>query len=271
MLKWKLTAIIIIYFGVASAQILPKQDKALYQATFEITFQTDSTNSTAWVHETAILLIGQQLTKFESANKMLRDSLLYNNNTQPNKTITQLQLGKIPKTKFLFEIYQYNHQAIYRDQIMTERFQYTETPDFNWQLGNYDTSIAGYHCKSATCNYGGRHYTAWFTDEIPIPTGPYKFFGLPGFIVAVQDSSQQIQFVLTGFKKVTDNSIITPGQQNYTQVSKAVFLETLKKYKSNPSMALNNTLDALKINLDESTKHTASEKLKKENNLIEKF
>ncbi|MGC8751197.1 GLPGLI family protein [Hydrotalea sp.] len=271
MLKWKLTAIIVLCYSVLTAQVLPKQDKAVYQASFEITFQTDSTNPTSLVHEQAILLIGKQLTKFESANKMLRDSLLYNDNTQPNKTITQLQLGKIPKTKFLFEIYQYNHQVIYRDQIMTERFQYTETPDFNWQLGSNDTTIAGYRCQSATCNYGGRNYTAWFTDEIPIPTGPYKFFGLPGFIVAVEDSAHQVQFILTGFKKLADNYIITPSQQNYTQVTKSVFLETLKKYKANPSMAMNNTLAALKINIDESAKNTASEKLKKENNLIEKF
>jgi GLPGLI family protein len=256
---------------IAKAQVLPKQDQALYKATFHISFQTDSTNPASLVQEEAVLLIGKNVTKFESANKIARDSMMSDKNTQQNIGTALSQIGKIPKTKFLFVIYQYNHQIIYRDQIVTERFQYVETPDFNWQLVNNDSVIAGYTCKMATCHYGGRNYTAWYTEEIPIPTGPYKFFGLPGFIVAVQDSLQQLQFVLTGFKKITDNTIITPGQQNYTQVSKSVFLETLKKYKSNPSMALNNTLASLKINLDESAKHTASEKLKKENNLIEKF
>lgn len=271
MLQWYFFSATFLCMCIAKAQVLPKQDQALYKATFHISFQTDSTNPASLVQEEAVLLIGKNVTKFESANKIARDSMMGDKNTQQNISTALSQIGKIPKTKFLFVIYQYNHQIIYRDQIVTERFQYAETPDFNWQLVNNDSVIAGYTCKMATCHYGGRNYTAWYTEEIPIPTGPYKFFGLPGFIVAIEDNTRQIQFELTSFKKLPETYSITIGGYTYTQVSKPVFMETLKKYKANPNMALNNTLAAYNMRIDEASKNSASNRIKKDNNLIEKY
>lgn len=33
--------------------------------------------------------------------------------------------------------------------------------------------------QKATCDFAGRKWIAWFTTEIPIQDGPYKFYGLP--------------------------------------------------------------------------------------------
>lgn len=56
---------------------------------------------------------------------------------------------------------------------------------FNWQLHKEVKQVLGYKCQKATTNYRGRSYTAYFTTEIPINDGPWKFYGLPGLILEV--------------------------------------------------------------------------------------
>jgi len=40
-------------------------------------------------------------------------------------------------------------------------------------------TVAGYVCQKATCLFRGRDYTAWFSNDIPISNGPWKFGGFP--------------------------------------------------------------------------------------------
>ncbi len=62
-----------------------------------------------------------------------------------------------------------------------------------WKLSNEEKDIKGYNCKKAICFYRGRNYTAWFTPEIPIPEGPYKFKGLPGLILEIEDDRGELK------------------------------------------------------------------------------
>ena len=55
----------------------------------------------------------------------------------------------------------------------------------------FDATFMGYDCRKATVDFAGRTYTAWFTPEIPLPFGPYKFGGLPGLILKIEDAERQ--------------------------------------------------------------------------------
>lgn len=44
-----------------------------------------------------------------------------------------------------------------------------------------NSKLLGFKCKSATAEFRGRKYKVWYTMEIPIPIGPWKLGGLPGF------------------------------------------------------------------------------------------
>ena len=69
-------------------------------------------------------------------------------------------------------------------------FVYTDSvPSIQWKFSPKEsTSILGYECNKATADFAGRKYTAWFTSELPLPFGPYKFGGLPGLILKIEDS-----------------------------------------------------------------------------------
>ena len=56
------------------------------------------------------------------------------------------------------------------------------------------TTVIGYLCQKATCYFRGRNYTAWFTTDIPISNGPWKFGGLPGLILKIYDNDKLYTF-----------------------------------------------------------------------------
>ena len=58
-------------------------------------------------------------------------------------------------------------------------------PGQQWTLTQDTATVSGYHCQKATCSYHGRDFEAWFTTEVPVKYGPWKFGGLPGLIVKV--------------------------------------------------------------------------------------
>jgi GLPGLI family protein len=64
------------------------------------------------------------------------------------------------------------------------------TISFEWKLYPKDEKlISGYKCYKAGLTWRGRNYTAYYTPEIPLPFGPFKFKGLPGLIISLETSS----------------------------------------------------------------------------------
>lgn len=62
--------------------------------------------------------------------------------------------------------------------------------DLNWTYSLDETMVLyNYTCNKATTKYAGREYTAWYTLDVPISYGPYKFFGLPGLIIKIEEST----------------------------------------------------------------------------------
>jgi hypothetical protein len=55
--------------------------------------------------------------------------------------------------------------------------------------------LGGLDCEKATGHYRGRDYEAWYAPDIPIPSGPYKFGGLPGLILEMRSTDGKVQFV----------------------------------------------------------------------------
>nr|WP_264554494.1 GLPGLI family protein [Flavobacterium sp. N1861] len=65
---------------------------------------------------------------------------------------------------------------------------------FNWKLEKGQKEIGSYTCNKATTTYKGRTYTAWYTLEIPLSYGPWKFNGLPGLILEAYDTEYKIYY-----------------------------------------------------------------------------
>lgn len=66
-----------------------------------------------------------------------------------------------------------------------EKFPYME-----WTILVETDTISGYFCRSAQTVFRGRTYTVFFTVDIPLGIGPWKFNGLPGLILYAYDEDR---------------------------------------------------------------------------------
>jgi GLPGLI family protein len=119
---------------------------------------------------------------------------------------------------------------------------YTEEPKFNWKITHEKQKIGEYEAQKATTEFGGRQWTAWFTEAIPFPDGPYKFSGLPGLIVKIEDADKNYSWELKGNKKIENYSeltymegLMTNGNPiKTTDVPREKFEKTFDEYKKDP-------------------------------------
>ena len=110
-----------------------------------------------------------------------------------------------------------------------DKYRFTETirPQ-EWQIVAETATILGYHCQKATATFRGRNYEAWFSPEIPVNDGPWKFFGLPGLILKVSDTEEIFSFVCVGMENLAPPRDITLEQMKYINCSRDE-LATIKK------------------------------------------
>lgn len=104
--------------------------------------------------------------------------------------------------------------------------------DLNWELTQDTATIGGYLSQKATCKYGGREWTAWFTTEIPFNDGPYIFNGLPGFIVKIYDKRKHYVFELTGLEVADPNLMIDIIDKTYIETTRQKYLHTRKAMRN---------------------------------------
>lgn len=86
-------------------------------------------------------------------------------------------------------------------------------------------------CQKAATKFGGRTWYAWFSRDIPVNAGPYKFKNLPGFIVSLYDEQGIFVFTLQQFKK-KKKSITIPNVKRYKQIAKKDFNSTRYKIQT---------------------------------------
>jgi len=107
--------------------------------------------------------------------------------------------------------------------------QYTENmPVQNWNISNDTLTVAGYLCQKATCSFRGRNFTAWFTMDIPINNGPWKFGGLPGLILKIYDDDRLYVFECTEIEK-EKYPIIVYDSKNYIKTDRLKLNELIRK------------------------------------------
>ena len=89
--------------------------------------------------------------------------------------------GKM-KTKFNYNIYTNldKQEQMIVETIGMKNYKYQfPLSKMNWKIEDEVKKIGIYNCQKATLEIGGRKWTAWFTPDVPLNFGPYKFQGLP--------------------------------------------------------------------------------------------
>lgn len=94
-----------------------------------------------------------------------------------------------------------------------------------WEILPEEKKIDSMVCVKARCYFRGREYVAWFVPEIPLPYGPWKMGGLPGLIVDLQDTDENLVIQLQSIQAKA-SSFVLPLKVKYTMDK---HIEELKK------------------------------------------
>ncbi|NEM98355.1 GLPGLI family protein [Pontibacter burrus] len=275
MFKVTLSLFLLLIFQVADAQstqVTPKKTSSLkLKLTYRLSYQPDSTDSNKILKEDMLLFIGDDFSKFQSLNRYLFDSLVADVESKGGiKHLSKVgfNASTLPKSGFKYEIYKnYPKGSItVIDKIEISDYAYSEPLNlFRWQITNEKATIAGYACQKATTVFGGRQYVAWFTNEVPVSDGPYKFNGLPGLIVKVNDTRNHYVFELSSLKKATSTESIAFPNKQLIGTSKKEFAKGAKDFNENIAARLG---DMVTLNDPDALKR-AEQNAKKKNNPIE--
>jgi GLPGLI family protein len=150
---------------------------------------------------------------------------------------TEKEIGTYYK-KDRYLIQMNKNKLTFSEQIAKTRYFYEEEIGLDWEFGKKEKLINGYLCNNAFVTYGGRNWEAWYSKEVPVNTGPYKFSGLPGLIVKISDSNQIFTFQLSAMRERADlnHLVYTPFIKDY-QLEKTSRLEFNAAKKSFNSLS----------------------------------
>lgn len=91
----------------------------------------------------------------------------------------------------------------------------SDTAIYKWALRDEFKTINGYKCQKATAvNKSGENIIVWFTEDIPISSGPAFLAGLPGLILE--------------YYNPTDKRLIKPTTITSTNIPREFFRKWLK-------------------------------------------
>ncbi|WDF57225.1 GLPGLI family protein [Mucilaginibacter sp. KACC 22063] len=214
------------------------------QCEYKLVWVNDTTRRSLTKEDFMILKVGDKVSEFYSYNTYRVDSALQ---VDLKKGLSAVEIlgkrasyGKKGVDYHIFKNYPSGMTTVF-DVVGTDRFKYQEPMGQKWQIQAEKATINGYKAQKAICIFSGRKYTAWFTPDVPVATGPWKFSGLPGLIVKVEDGTGDFKFDLIGLHKVKDETLISLPQKPAISTTKADFQKLLIKYHKDPVAYLNAT------------------------------
>ena len=124
--------------------------------------------------------------------------------------------------------------------LLTQKYQYEEDlPKLEWEILKGDTIIAGYQCNKAKTKLFGRDYIAWYSTDVSMPYGPYKFNGLPGLVFYISDTQGHFEFTLDGLQKANSYTpIYLWSNKSIVKTKRKTVREIYKNFCADPVSAL---------------------------------
>ncbi|MGK6343347.1 GLPGLI family protein [Chryseobacterium sp. DT-3] len=238
----------IALFAFGSAQDSKESKETANRFFYELTFKPkkDSTKMDKVI--TILDITDKNRSIYQDYTVIAQDSIMKVEIEAMQKAGIMKDLSKTIKTpKISARIYKsYPGMKVqYVDKIASgftpTNIGYSEDLKFNWNILNDKQKIGEYNTQKATTEFGGRKWTAWFSTDLPFQDGPYKFFGLPGLIVKIEDDQKNYSWVLQGNKKVKDyteysyiENLMQAKGGKVNELSREKFEKTFSDFKKDP-------------------------------------
>lgn len=180
----------LLFLFLALTTLISAQSNRFY---YELKFRPD-TISAYEIKEYFIVDINPQSVKFYSLIDMKNDSINKNSSSD----------SEYQRTHF------YHYTTRERNSPNSTHYlfagnitaQMKSHDEMKWTILPETKTLGTIKLQAATTHFGGRQWTAWFAESIPIQEGPYKFRGLPGMILEIYDRKKHYHFTFLSNKKL---------------------------------------------------------------------
>ncbi|SFM99599.1 GLPGLI family protein [Chryseobacterium oleae] len=257
---------------------------------YEYKFSIDSTARDVQETEIMFLDVIPKGSNFYSSDVFKSDSIWAAAMDMHVKRGIETDFSKIKfkgKIRYSVEKSYPDYSVIFFNSLGIDRYMVEERRKQKWKILPDKAKIGELAAQKAVCEFAGRKWTAWFTTDLLIQDGPSKFYGLPGLIVKLEDSSQTHSFELKGIKKLPEGyewknsgengfNLIKLNETKYKQAFKDYCKDPMKSEKLMQAQSR----DVLEIDDSGKLVKTSNAKrkeremqlinqIKKENNILE--
>lgn len=164
----------------------------------------DSTDKENVEKEYLVLDITPSGSKFYSYEKFKSDSIMaidLEKQAAANSHIINIKSTYKGKVNYTVSKDYPEFKTFIQNRLGSNRYKISDDRPMTWQIKADKQKIGEFSAQKAEANLYGRKWIAWFAPDLPIQDGPYKFHGLPGLIVKIEDETKSYSFELKG---VTD-------------------------------------------------------------------
>lgn len=243
--KFILCLILVLLFSFKFDLRAQKSGKVVYTAILE---------SKSFSEMKGVLLFDEDQSFFSITSDSISDSKSSYQDLQLKGNNTMSMEFNIPDNRKV------HHQVFIdrlKNQIITQEI-YLKNWSFNpcvviestgsirWEITGEEKKIGSFNAFEAITSFRGRNYSAWFTTDIPLSIGPWKFHGLPGLILEIKDEELGVQFLFESIEiPYNTYGLISPPDEG-VQMS----LEEFAEYKEN---RVDEIIESLKAKLPRGT------------------
>ncbi len=208
---------------------------------YEYSFKMDSLSRENSAKELMNLDVSKNGSLFYSNEKFVYDSLV-NAELKKAEAIhsTNIDFSKFKNnSQVAFEVTKKypTLETILHSSINGDKYAIVENENLNWTILPENAEMNGYKIQKASTNFLGRKWIAWFTNDIQIQDGPYKFKGLPGLILKIEDEKGDHIFNFVGSRNLKFTPSYNSGYDDEKEltVSSKKFNQLWKEYINDPA------------------------------------
>lgn len=209
----------LLLFTLFISALFSAQNRFIY----EYKFVPDSTSSENVEKELMYLDITKNGSVYYSRDVFVRDSTMHAEMDKQMKAgnfnIDLKSVGNKGKVGYKVTKNYPKNKVYLNTRIASDPYKVLEDRVLDWKILPEKQKIGEFEAQKATTEFAGRKWIAWFSEELPFNDGPYKFRGLPGLIVKIEDITNShsmelkasTKFVVSEEKEISDAS--TSGER----------------------------------------------------------
>ncbi len=227
------------------------------RAIYEYKFRSDSTKTDSLKTEWMYLDIKKEGSSYYSKKAFDEDSIIAESikkqmaSGMKSLSVSRNRIGGESDFK-VFKTYP-DFKTKTETSIGNDNYLVLEDREMIWKILPDKAKIGEFNAQKAETDFGGRHWTAWFSAEVPFQDGPYKFHGLPGLIVKVEDKTGSHIMELKALKKeytTSNNDVNLPEGKSIPmfgakpiEVNRKQYVKKLEEHQMDPVQGMRQMLN----------------------------